>query len=148
MASLSISQAYPESFVLDAGVQAAGTDLVLTARLLDGGGGKQVWSWSGFLGTDRGASGDGWSGVVSLLSQQLADEAGVIPCEIMRTSAGTPLERMTIHQAIAAAWRYWISGHAADRDHAFNALNQVVAAVPHSGLALAHLRSCLTQPEA
>lgn len=141
VAGLPVSQTYPESFVLDAGLQATRAGLILTARLLDGAGGKQVWSWSACLDADREASRarDGWSGVVSLLARELADETGVIAFEVMRTSAGKPLERMTVHQAIAAAWRYWITGHFADREHAKQSLEHVVAAVPHSGLAMAYL---------
>lgn len=138
VAGLPVSQPHPESFVLDAGLQASGTGLMLVARLLDGAGGQQLWSWSASLDVGA-ASRDGWSGVVSRLARELADETGVIAFEVMRTSAGKPLERLTVHQAIAAAWRYWVTGHFADREHAKQSLEHVVAAVPHSGLALAHL---------
>lgn len=139
VAGLSISQTYPESFVLDAGLMATHAGLLLTARLLDGADGKQVWSWSACLDEDRGASRDGWSGVVALLARVLADETGVIAFEVMRTLAGKPLEQLTVHRAITAAWRYWITGHVADREQARQSLEHVVAAVPHSGLAMAHL---------
>jgi tetratricopeptide (TPR) repeat protein len=63
----------------------------------------------------------------------------VIAQEILRASTGKPVDQLTVHEAVAAVWRFWITGLADDRDDAVQALENVVAAVPHSGIALAYL---------
>lgn len=136
---LAISQASPESFVLDASIQPGETGFVLNCRLLDGAHGEQVWASSMPLDAQADPSHGTWRVAVATLAQQLADESGVVAFEILRASAGKPVERLTVHEAVAAVWRYWITGLAADLEYATRALEHVVAAVPQSGLALAFL---------
>jgi hypothetical protein len=80
-----------------------------------------------------------WSETVAVLARQLADETGVIAQEILRASAGKSVDQLTVHEALTAVWRFWLTGRASDRGYAVRALENVVAAVPHSGIALAYL---------
>jgi tetratricopeptide (TPR) repeat protein len=80
-----------------------------------------------------------WAETAAVLTRQLADETGVIAQEILRGSTGKPVDQLTVHEAVAAVWRFWITGLADDREYAFRALENAVAAVPHSGIALAYL---------
>jgi TolB-like protein len=137
--SLAISQSHPESFVLDTSIQADVHHMVITARLLDGGSGMQIWSWSAPLGNGKATGFATWSETVAVLAQQLADETGVIAQEILRASAGKPVDQLTVHEALTAVWRFWLTGRASDRGYAVQALDNVVAAVPHSGIALAYV---------
>lgn len=136
---LAISQPYPESFLLDTSIQADADHMVMMARLLDGATGVQIWSWSAPL-SHPGAKGlSAWGETIAVLARQLADETGVIAQEILRASAGKPVDQLTVHEAVASVWRFWSTGLADDRESAMQALENVVAAVPHSGIALAYL---------
>ena len=137
--SLAISQPHPESFMLDASIQADADHMVLTARLLDGANGVQIWSWSAPLGNGETTGLAAWAETVAVLARQLADETGVIAQEILRASAGKAIDQLTVHEAVAAVWRFWITGLADDRAFAMQALENVTVAVPHSGIALAYL---------
>ena len=137
--SLAISQPHPESFMLDASIQADADHMVMTARLLDGATGVQLWSWSAPLGKVEAKGLTAWAETAAVLTRQLADETGVIAQEILRASTGKPVDQLTVHEAVAAVWRFWITGLADDREYALRALENVVAAVPHSGIALAYL---------
>jgi TolB-like protein len=137
--SLAISQPHPESFLLDASIQADADHMVMTARLLDGATGVQIWSWSAPLDVAKATGLAALAETAAVLTRQLADETGVIAQEILRASAGKPVDQLTVHEAVAAVWRFWITGLADNRAYAMQALENVVAAVPHSGIALAYL---------
>ena len=137
--SLAISQPHPESFMLDASIQADADHMVLTARLLDGANGVQIWSWSAPLGNGEATRLAALAETAAVLARQLADETGVIAQEILRASAGKAVDQLTVHEAVAAVWRFWITGLADDRAFAIESLENVTVAVPHSGIALAYL---------
>ena len=130
-----VTSSYPLSFVLDGSISHAPDGMVLDARPIDGDTGAQVWARSYPLNGPHAAR----RSCVSRLAQELADETGAIAFEILRAAAGKPIDQISVHEAISAVWRFWITGLVAYLTYAVQILEYVVSQVPNSGLALAYL---------
>lgn len=127
-----------DRFILDLGVHPGGERLVVTARLLTGDSAGQLWAETFFVPARAAGQGDAVIQLVSQLTAAIGDETGVIQCETMRRTAGKPAYELSVREAIAAVWRFWMSGRLEDHQTALDATQAACVTAPNSGLALAY----------
>lgn len=135
----------PATFVLDTAVQRDGDDVRLLAMLGTGLPPRQIWSRSYAFPLDPARAGLGMQQAARRLAADVADECGVITQELLRASAGKPVEDYTAGEAMTAMWRYWITGSQADLAFARVALDHAVATAPDSPLVLGFWAAVVSQ---